>query len=110
MRRSARAVWVELESPVRPLVEGLPYLRAEAVYAARHEMVATIDDVLSRLTRARLLAAEASAAAAADDVAALIGPELGWTEHERRAQVDAYRTSVTAELTAAGLYDPVPAS
>jgi 16S rRNA U1498 N3-methylase RsmE len=56
-----------------------------------------------------LLAAEASAAAA-DDVAALIGPELGWTEDEQRAQVEAYRTSVTAELTAAGLYDPVPAS
>ena len=93
----------------QPLVEGLPYLRAEAVYAARHEMVATVDDVLSRRTRARLLAAEASVAAA-DDVAALIGAELGWTEDERRAQVDAYRTSVATELAAAGLHDPVPAS
>jgi glycerol-3-phosphate dehydrogenase len=93
----------------QPLVQGLPYLRAEAVYAARHEMVATVDDVLSRRTRARLLAAEASVAAA-DDVAALIGAELGWTEDERRAQVDAYRTSVTTELAAAGLHDPVPAS
>ncbi len=93
----------------QPLVEGLPYLRAEAVYAARHEMVATVDDVLSRRTRARLLAAEASVVAA-DDVAALIGAELGWTEDERRAQVDAYRMSVATELAAAGLHDPVPAS
>jgi glycerol-3-phosphate dehydrogenase len=93
----------------RPLVDGLPYLRVEAVYAARHEMVATVDDVLSRRTRARLLAAEASVAAA-EDVAALIGAELGWTEGERRAQVDGYRTSVTTELGAAGLHDPVPAS
>ncbi|MET0489046.1 MAG: glycerol-3-phosphate dehydrogenase/oxidase [Acidimicrobiales bacterium] len=108
----ARVLFAMVEATpdlARPLVEGLPYLRVEAVYAARHEMVATVDDVLSRRTRARLLAAEASAAAA-DDVAALIGPELGWTEDERRAQVDAYRTSVTTELTAAGLYDPVPAS
>ncbi len=59
-----------------PLVPGLPYLRAEAVYAARYEMALGVDDVLSRRTRARLLARDASAAAA-DDVAALIAPELG---------------------------------
>ena len=35
-----------------PLVPGLEYLRAEAVYAARHEMAHTLDDVLSRRTRA----------------------------------------------------------
>ncbi|MEJ5253770.1 MAG: glycerol-3-phosphate dehydrogenase/oxidase, partial [Acidimicrobiales bacterium] len=39
----------------RPLVEGLPYVRAEAVYAARYEMARTLDDILSRRTRARLL-------------------------------------------------------
>src|SRR5690606_16594679 len=33
-----------------PLVEGLPYLRAEALYAVRHEMARTVDDVLSRRT------------------------------------------------------------
>ena len=30
-----------------PLVVGLPYLRAEAVYAVRHEMATTLDDVLA---------------------------------------------------------------
>ena len=39
----------------RPLVAGLPYVRAEAVHAVRHEMARTLDDVLSRRTRARLL-------------------------------------------------------
>ena len=39
-----------------PLVPGLPYLKAEAVYAARHEMARSVDDVLTRRTRARLLA------------------------------------------------------
>ena len=37
-----------------PLVPTLPYLRAEAVYAVRHEMATTLDDVLLRRTRAHL--------------------------------------------------------
>src|SRR5581483_9869149 len=39
----------------RPLVPGLAYLAAEAVWAVRHEMAVTVDDVLSRRTRALLL-------------------------------------------------------
>jgi glycerol-3-phosphate dehydrogenase len=96
-------------SLAEPLVEGLPYLRAEAVYAARHEMVSTLDDVLSRRTRARLLAGEATAAAA-ESVAALVAPELGWSADERDRQVEAFRASVAAELDAAGLHDAVPAN
>jgi glycerol-3-phosphate dehydrogenase len=85
-----------------PLVPGLPYLRAEALYAARHEMACTLDDVLSRRTRSRLLARDASAAAAAD-VAALIAPDLGWDEAEQANQVDTYRRSVEHERAAPGL-------
>jgi glycerol-3-phosphate dehydrogenase len=84
------------------LVPGLPYLRAEAVYAARHEMATTIDDVLSRRTRARLLARDA-AAAAAGDVGALLAAELGWTDAERNAQIAAYRAACDAERAAADL-------
>jgi len=79
-----------------PLVAGLPYLRAEARYAVRDEMARTLDDVLSRRTRARLLARDASADAAAS-VAELIAPDLGWSEAERDAQVAAYRASIAAE-------------
>ena len=85
-----------------PLVAGLPYLRAEALFAVREEMARSLDDVLSRRTRARLLARDASAEAAAS-VAALIGPDLGWDETEQAAQVNAYRDSIVAERTAAGL-------
>ena len=46
-----------------PLVEGLPYLRAEAAFGFRHEMAVTTDDILARRTRARLLDAEAAARA-----------------------------------------------
>ena len=83
------------------LVEGLPYLRVEAVYAARYEMARSVDDVLTRRTRARLLAREASARAA-DDVAALIAPDLGWDAAEQAAQAAAYRALVDEERAAFG--------
>ena len=77
----------------QPLIPGLPYLRAEVVFAARHEMAQTVDDVLSRRTRARILARRASVAAAAD-VAMLLGAELGLSPDAQQAQVTAYRTRV----------------
>jgi glycerol-3-phosphate dehydrogenase len=82
-----------------PLVEGLPYVRAEAVFAARHEMARTVDDVLSRRTRARLLARDASAAAA-DDVGALLAAELGLTDEQVAQQVSDYRAMLDAEAAA----------
>jgi glycerol-3-phosphate dehydrogenase len=85
-----------------PLVPGLPYWRAEAVYAARHEMARTLDDVLARRTRARLLARDASADAAGD-VALLLGRELGWSEVEQQRAAAEYRASVERERTTAAL-------
>src|SRR3989442_3889729 len=43
-------------SLAEPIVPGLAYSKAEGVYAAPAEMARTVDDVLSRRTRARLLA------------------------------------------------------
>jgi glycerol-3-phosphate dehydrogenase len=86
----------------QPLVPGLPYLRADARYAARYEMARSLDDLLSRRTRARLLARDASAAAA-DDVAALVADDLGWDEATRHQQVADYRASIDHEREAAQL-------
>ena len=44
-----------------PLVPGLPYLRVEALWAVQNEMAMTLDDVLSRRTRAVLRQAKAAA-------------------------------------------------
>jgi glycerol-3-phosphate dehydrogenase len=85
-----------------PLVKGLPYVRAEAVYAARHEMAATVDDVLARRTRARLQARDASAEAA-EDVAALLSSELGWSAAETADHAAAYVALVAAERDAPAL-------
>ncbi|MFP3901191.1 MAG: FAD-dependent oxidoreductase [Acidimicrobiia bacterium] len=85
-----------------PIARGLPYRRVEALYAARYEMATTLDDVLSRRLRARLLARD-TAAAAADDIALLVGAELGWDERERAAQVEELRTSIERERQVPGL-------
>ena len=89
---------------LQPLVAGLDYLEAEAVYAVRHEMATTVSDVLNRRTRAVLHDARATADAA-HRVATLIGPELGWDDVRCRSEAQAYATSVHADLTRAGL-DP----
>jgi glycerol-3-phosphate dehydrogenase len=98
----ARTVLAMAESDpalAEPLVPGLPYLRAEAVYGVRYEMARSVDDVLSRRTRARLLARDDSAQVA-DAVATLIGPELGWDAQEQQRQAETYRALVTAEREA----------
>jgi glycerol-3-phosphate dehydrogenase len=85
-----------------PLVSGLPYVKAEAVYAARYEMAQTLEDVLSRRTRALLLARDASVAAA-PEVARLVGDELGWSEDERARQVGLFAALAERERVAADL-------
>jgi glycerol-3-phosphate dehydrogenase len=86
----------------QPLVAGLPYVRAEALYAVRHEMARSIDDVLSRRTRARLFD-RAAAVAAAAGVAQLLAPELGWDGDQVQAQIDEFCALVVAEHVANNL-------
>jgi glycerol-3-phosphate dehydrogenase len=63
----------------------LPYIKAEVVWAIRNEWAQTIEDILSRRTRALLLDAEA-AIEVAPIVAELLAEELGedkdWQEQE----------------------------
>lgn len=94
-----------------PLIPGLAYVRAEAVYAIRNEMATTLVDVLSRRTRAHLFDRPATVAAA-DDVAALLAVELGWDDAETTRQVDAYQRLVaqeTADATAVSTTSPTNA-
>ena len=69
------------------------------MFAARHEMAVTLDDVLAHRTRARVLARDASAAAA-EAVAELIGGVLGWTPDEHAANVQTYRDEIERERKA----------
>ncbi len=87
---------------LEPAVAGLPYTRAELVYAAREEMACTLDDVLSRRTRATIQRAH-DAMAAADAVAALIAPDMGWDEQEATDQAARFSESCQKEILTAGL-------
>jgi glycerol-3-phosphate dehydrogenase len=62
----------------------LPYTLAQVVWAAREELACTVEDVLSRRTRALLLHARASVEAA-PTVASLLADELG---HDAAWEVD----------------------
>lgn len=73
----------------QPLHENLPYVAGEAVWAVRHEMARTVEDVLARRTRALLLDARASMACA-PRAAALMARELGRDENWQKQQVRAY--------------------
>jgi len=87
---------------LEPLVAGLPHLRVEAVWAARQEMAMTVDDVLSRRTRATLRRAEA-AADAAPGIADLLAPEWGRDPRDGRLEAAAYAAEVHRDLARAGL-------
>jgi glycerol-3-phosphate dehydrogenase len=82
-----------------PVVAGLPTLRAEVVYAVRHEMATTVDDVLSRRTRARLFD-RAAAMRAAPVVAELMAAELGWSDDQRQEQVHHFLAECEREIAA----------
>ncbi len=68
----------------------LPYTEAHVRYAARAELARTVEDVLSRRTRAILLDARASLEAA-PRVAQILAEELGYSEQTVQSQLEAYR-------------------
>jgi len=68
-----------------PLDPELPIIGAQIVWAAREEMAGTLDDVLSRRTRALLLnaaAAERMAPVAATLLARELGKDRAWAEEQ----------------------------
>jgi glycerol-3-phosphate dehydrogenase len=83
-------------------VPGLPYTRAELVYAVREEMAQTLDDVLSRRTRAMIQRAHATMDAA-PAVAELLAEDMGWRASEVAEQTARFTESCEKELLTAGL-------
>ncbi len=94
-----------LEANARELAErlhpALPYPRSAVVWAARHEMARTLEDVLARRTRSLLLDAKASIDAA-PDAATLLAGELGRDAAWADAQVAAYRALAAGYRIPAG--------
>ena len=87
-------------SLAEPIAPGHPSVLAEVVYAVRHEMASTLDDVLARRTRLHIFDRSA-ALRAAPTVAALMATELHWDTDETDRQLDHYRRLCAAEEAAA---------
>ncbi|PKN13629.1 MAG: FAD-dependent oxidoreductase [Deltaproteobacteria bacterium HGW-Deltaproteobacteria-4] len=69
----------------------LPYRRVEIIWAIRHEWASSVEDLLSRRTRALILDARA-AIAIAPTVAALLAVELGRDDAWQAEQIAAFTT------------------
>jgi glycerol-3-phosphate dehydrogenase len=81
---------MEADAALRePLHAALPYTAAEVVWAVRHEMARTVEDILARRTRALFLNARA-AIEMAPRVASLLAAELERGEAWQASQVRAF--------------------
>ena len=95
----------QADGPLSDLLHpALPYTGAEVIWAARHEMARTVEDVLARRTRALFLNARA-AIEMAPRVADLLGRELDRNADWKTAQVKTFRA--TAQHYLAPLLFPV---
>ncbi len=84
----------ELAEPI----DGAPsYLRLEAYYAVAAEGALHLDDILTRRTRISIETPDRGVAAA-EDVAALVAPLLGWDDDTLKREVTHYRARVSAEV------------
>jgi glycerol-3-phosphate dehydrogenase len=77
-----------------PLVPGLPWIAAEAVWAVRREMAMTVSDVVERRTRLSLADPAAGLESAAPSI---VARELASSDAVHIAQVARVRAAVTAE-------------
>jgi glycerol-3-phosphate dehydrogenase len=88
------------------LVEGLPQILAEVVYAARCEMAMTLADVMTRRTRLAMLAGREALNCAAI-VADAMARELSWSGEQTERQVAQFTAEFESEfeVSACGLLE-----
>jgi glycerol-3-phosphate dehydrogenase len=87
---------------MRPISSDYPAIQAEVVYSIRHEMAATIEDVLARRIGIQFYSWR-DAIDCAEVVGGLLARELGWSPSETQAAVDKYISKINHYLTTAGL-------
>lgn len=89
----------EDEGLKKRLVDGLPVLQAEAVYAVRYESALTPADVLTRRTRLALIAGTKTLDCL-ETVADLMAKELGWKDEEKARQIADFHAELRSEYVA----------
>jgi glycerol-3-phosphate dehydrogenase len=81
------------------LIDDLPYVRAEVLYACRYEMAMTPYDVLARRTSIALEDRQRGLGVV-DAVAQLMAREHGWTTEQRTDLVVAYCAAIEQQMAA----------
>jgi glycerol-3-phosphate dehydrogenase len=84
------------------VVAGLPYLRAEVVYAIREELAQTIEDILARRLGLQMFDWK-KAIEAAPTVGDILAAELGWATEQKERAVAEYVRKISAYLAELGL-------
>jgi glycerol-3-phosphate dehydrogenase len=83
----------------QPLAHAPAYLRAEIAYAATHESVLHLEDVMMHRTRLNYEVRDRGLAAL-DEIATIVADVLGWDETKRSEEVAAYTARAEAEAAA----------
>ncbi len=81
----------------RRIIDDLPYIRAEVIYACRHEMAMTPYDVLARRTSI-MLEDRQRGLGALDDVVSLMANEHNWSLEQQQLMGDTFRSVVQQQL------------
>ncbi len=81
------------------LIDDLPYIRAEVVYACRQEMAMTPYDVLGRRTSITL-EDRRRGLGVLDEVAAIMAKEFSWSAEQQQSMIDAYRSAIEEQIAA----------
>ena len=81
------------------LIDDLPFIRAEVVYACRQEMAMTPYDVLARRTSITLEDRQRGLGIL-DEVAALMAKELDWSPEQQQTMIEGYRDAMHLVMAA----------
>ncbi len=81
------------------LIDDLPYIWAEVVYACRQEMAMTPYDVLGRRTSITL-EDRRRGLGVLDEVAAIMAKEFSWSAEQQQSMIDAYRSAIEEQIAA----------
>lgn len=80
-----------------PLIDDLPYVKAEILYACRHEMAMTPEDVLSRRMSITLEDRQRGCGVVSE-VASLMALELGWSFDQQQALTNDYLSEIQRQI------------
>jgi len=87
------------QSLAQLLIDDLPYIRAEVLYACRQEMAMTPYDILARRTSITLEDRQRGLGVV-DEVATLMAKEQQWSPEQQKSMVDAFRSVMEGQIAA----------